>query len=1084
MATDKSDYQRSFSTVFTKAEELLTNAGKSDNALSQYLDSWLEIAEISAELNNFALQDVVLLFIETSNEAFSSLKLLTDEHWQLLKKWDTRFENYIKAPDNHHAATSLVKCLSEPLLGAQLSPADEKMLLGGFTLVSKQLRNSARQVTEEKQAIKPSSSWDEVSLLFNKAILNLQDVFAQKIIHDKQLFEESLELYLQDWQKIADLIESKAEQQPWMGLLDVVLLFVDINTEAFNQDKALSDEQQGILNKWHNLFSSYIKTQGSRQISVALIKCLTHQAWSGAISTDDEKMLLENIDSPEPQAVTNVPAIEKTAEVETSDPIKQLSIWQQLEPFVKVIRANLKNVIAGDKQALALFHENWQKIFHIVEENDEHQGLLDVILIFIEISSAALEQADALDDKQIISLNKWHQLFSSYLTARGNRTLAMSLVKCLGDAAWVGAITTEDEKMLLKGFDEKPKATTQSPHTSSNEPVSKLEAKPSQNLEELPLEVAETNTKPLSILEELEQQLQKSSQHLKAAIDQQISGNLQVFSENLQLYREDWQQIVAIMDKDSQQLAALMDVVLLFNEISGSAFDAQNDLSSVQVGLLNKWQNLFSQHLENTTNPQIIKSLVECLESSVWPEAIFSEDSELLFAAFPTPEEQQSPADISLTAEDAVLPISEFKAVNIWEQITSIFQQTATELNAILDFQIDNNSKALDRSVQVYIKYWQQIADILEENKKQSGLLDVVLLFTEVSIPAFEELNSQQLTVLNQWHHLFNDYVKAQGHREVAKSLVDCLVNPAWPEALSQEDGKMLLEGFITDDDNRLTIVESNEPLINNVDIVDEYHPVWEKIKLPVNDAFAQINTIDGAINLKNLPLSFKSLQQYAGYWSLIVEMINDEDKSELQSLADVSLLFSDNCLELIEQQRTLNNEFISLLQQWHTSFKSYLQDITESPTFISLISLLEHQLWVRPLTAEDRGMLVELASDEDESLIFTDDDSEDLLAFNEELFADDSINEENESQELFAEESINVEDDSQELFAEDSISEADDSQELFAEESINVEDDSQDLFAEDSINEEDDSQELLVEDSNYVEYESHDVFAEDSISV
>ena len=1050
MATDKSDYQRIFATAFTKAEELLENAEKKDTVLSQYLDSWLEIAEMTTELDNFALQDVILLFIEYCSDVFNSAESLTDEHWLLLKKWETSFEDYIKSPDNIQTANVLIQCLKEPLLAVEskLSTADEKMLLDNFTLVAKQLDNATQKNSVESDNL----IWNELALLFDEAVLSLQNIWIQQAINDEQAFSESLKLYLQSWKSITEVIESHQEEESWNSLLDIVLLFIEINTQAFNQNEALNNDQQNVLNRWHNLFNSYLKVQGSQQITVALIKCLSDSVWSDAISVEDEALLLKNIGvvTEEPKK-NNLPQTEvKVSNVKT---IEKTNIWQQLEPFLNTATRILKDITTGNQKLILEYKNNWENIAQTIEKHSEYQGLLDIVQLFIEISIPVFEESIILDEKQQVVLNKWHNLFSSYLKAHGNKTLAMSLVRCLSDKAWPDAITVEDEKELLQSFEKKAQVVKEQIPSQKAEllvDANKLDSQ--QNSKEKEPLIAVSSSESLSVWQKLKQPLQDSAQYLKIAENKQIAKELQAFKENLQLYTDNWQQIADIIETDSQQ-TALLEIVLLFNDISSDVVENQNDLTSEQLALLNKWQSLFSEYIENINNLQLIESLLDCLCHSAWTNRIYEEDKSLLLNAFCDDDKTEShfkyAQELKFIDDDSTKifeqDLTEEQA-NVWKKIRPIFEQAATELKAIIDIQIEEHTDSLNRNVQAYIQCWQQIVDILEKNKKQPGLMDVVLLFTEICIPAFDELNSNHLSLLNKWHHLFDDYLKAEGHREIAKALVNCLVEPFWPEALTEKDAQMLLAGFTTDDDKRLTVASDLEQqFIANTPVSKEYHPIWDDIQSFFDDSKIQIENIAAAINAGNVQAYAEYLQQYASYWLIIAEVISDENNDELLILADVCNLFTDNCTELTEQPMYSSDELSSLLYGWHDAFKIYLQNIGETKLLLSFIQILENPLWVRPLTEEDSAFLLNLVTSEDEEkLVFLDDDSEDLLMFNDDLFANESEEMINESS-MFAQETL-TKDESEQWFTEE------EQEELIVEEAITEEEEQEELIVEEAI--------------------------------
>lgn len=168
MAIDKSDYGQVFATVFTDAEELLLNAKHHPDTFNQYLGVWREVVEKAGKLDNPALQDVVLLFVDAADFAFKqtiNTDSFPDAQWLLLKKWNSLFAEYVNAPDDKNLALALIQCLNQPFFGLELTPEDEKMLLESFLPVIKQLNADSKQtvVSDEEPREKLLSVLGKVS---------------------------------------------------------------------------------------------------------------------------------------------------------------------------------------------------------------------------------------------------------------------------------------------------------------------------------------------------------------------------------------------------------------------------------------------------------------------------------------------------------------------------------------------------------------------------------------------------------------------------------------------------------------------------------------------------------------------------------------------------------------------------------------------------------------------------------------------------------------------------------------------------------------------------------------------------------
>lgn len=457
MAINKSDYRQVFTTAFTEAEDFLFAAKQNHDALSQYLKSWQDIAEKAASLNNPALHDVVVLFVDAVDSAFKKTIItdsLLDTQWQLLKKWNRLFDDYINAPDNQESVLALIQCLNDRLLAMELSWEDEEILLDSFLPVIEQLiADNKQDVIPYKDSQKLQlSTWDKVTILMAETEAFFQELLQKNHQYDEREYAEAVKHYLNGWKIIAELITSE-QDEPIVKILDVISLLVTFSCQLFTQTERLNTEQQDVLQQWHHLFSSYIKTEGSQQLAIALIKLLTMSVWPQPISDNVKKILMSEF-QPQNSSSLLEPALQPLPV------IKKLSFWQELELFFKEtvppLKAAAEQQSSDDKVALktSLQHylEAWLALAQQIDINGEQNGLLDVVLLYIEVSRLTFLQLNSFEKAHITLLNKWQNLFSSYLKAKGNKQLMFSLIKCLRDSLWQGALDAADEKMLLEGL--------------------------------------------------------------------------------------------------------------------------------------------------------------------------------------------------------------------------------------------------------------------------------------------------------------------------------------------------------------------------------------------------------------------------------------------------------------------------------------------------------------------------------------------------------------------------------------------------------------------------------------------------------
>lgn len=910
MAIDKSDYRRVFAPTFADAEQLLFNARRHPDALGHYLGNWQKVAEKAAEVENLALQDVISLFVDACSSAFKSTNIdsLPDVEWQLLKKWDSLFADYVNAPDDQNLALTLIQCLNTPFLAVDLTPEDEKVLLDSFLPVIKQLNTDSKQTvtTDEEPNEKQLSVWEKLAILFQETEVNFQNLLTLNSQDAEEEYSESVKGYLENWKSVAEFIDAE-QDEALVKILDIISLLVEFSCQLFNQTGRLNAEQQTVLKQWHHLFSSYIKVKGSQQLATALVRLLTNPVWPQPVSADDEKMLLSEFqvqktptpqpsenqqsdvqentepaillsDSPQfftnPTVISNADSIDDNAVAQSPETVeqsvsvqdeieaateplvaKELTFWPQLERLFNETTPYLK--AAADQQShtdkLALknslqnYLENWLAIAQQIEIAGEQFGLLDVVLLFIEVSRQTFEQITGFEKKHITLLSKWQTLFGSYLKAKGNRQLAVSLIRCLRDPLWQGAIEAEDEEMLLAGF---------------------------------------TATPPLQASAESES-FDKATATEKSTSVTQITA--------------------------------------------AEPADSFAELSEIR-------------QTEETAD--VIEGLA---------------DTEIEEAAFADQDEK------NLT----------------WQAVQPEFNQAAEILKAAIDSEIINDVAAFKRGLQNYIERWRIIADMIGNDESLTGLLDVVSLFLEISQQSFAELDSlssDQFTLLNNWQSNFANFFKAPDPNRFAVGLVKCLGNSLWPEPIAAEDEVMLLEGFgITEPEADLAIEA-------------EQNPLWQKIAVFFDGVQSQLPIMQELLAKNNSQSCRDYFQQYAERWLLIAEIIAEEHDDGLHTLQDTVFLFADNCTELLQQNSVLSPGHIQLLQAWHTAFVACLKDPTETAQINNLIACLENNLWLRPLTATDKEMLLAILTEQNQYQSVSVDEGQSLLLFNQGMFPEDEI--------------------------------------------------------------------------------------------
>jgi HPt (histidine-containing phosphotransfer) domain-containing protein len=1058
MAIEKSDYKDVFAATLANAQQLLPHVKQDDDALKQYMALWSDCAEKSAALDNFALQDVILLFVDASLFAFEkndTAELLTNTQALFLQQWQYSVVNYINAPDNQETALALIKCLNNPVLAMGLEPEDELMLLDSFISV---IDNLASVTTEQTQLDGSESGtisiWEKLAIALQATQLNLQEI-VDYCDYDSEDFD-GLKQYFSHWKVIAHLLEQETDAR-FSNLLEIVVLFIDFNSQLFNQTEHLDALQQVLLMQWHETFSEYIQTEGHQKFAADLIKYLSSSVWPQPISAEDEKMLLAELavfDVSSNQGFVDSLALSTSIVSEKNDfalelqiledsqtKSEPLSIWQQVNtPFTQAV-LSLKNMVvdrgAQNQQAytehLQSYLKNWQYISKIIEADDEQNGLLDVVLLFMEISSSAFEET-FLDNQSLARLKKWHSLFDNYLKGYGDKQFILPLVKCLSDPFWAAAITPEDEQMLVSNFKnqqnqsdvltqpnfELPKVAEVSERAADLLTGDFIETPVDKSKDILEEDTFQAPESTATLWQKLNPLFNETTLALQTIVKNHSDNDLLALKQSLQRYLESWLAVAQQTETEGNQLP-LLDVLLLFIEVSRQAFTELRNVDEKHIALLNKWQSLFNSYLQSHGNQMVAASLIKCLSDPLWSGAILPEDEEMLLAGFIAPEEEieetssqtfafveaataieeTSDNDGSLVTSETMVFNNDVKEIafetdtivnpSIWQQIEPYFNQGAGFLKAAVDGEINNDTAAFKQGLQDYLACWQTIADIVANDEELLSLADVLLLFIELgkeTFTALESVSSTQFALLNNWQHFFADYFKAENKAQFGFGLVKCLRDPSWNEPLQPEDELMLLDGLGIDKDYQHAVTEVEAAALPDNSDNDNRSRIWQEIQCFFDDTQSQLEAMQSLLAEENTQACYQYLQSYAEDWRVIAEVI--AENQQLQTFSEISVLFADNCSEWFEENIHLTQERLHILFAWQVAFSQYFQNVAAENTGNKLCECLESTLWLRPITAVDKEMLLEIMTEENQHDSMFDAEGENLLLFNQGLFSED----------------------------------------------------------------------------------------------
>ncbi|MFK5947754.1 MAG: DUF3037 domain-containing protein [Methylococcales bacterium] len=229
---------------------------------------------------------------------------------------------------------------------------------------------------------------------------------------------------------------------------------------------------------------------------------------------------------------------------------------------------------------------------------------------------------------------------------------------------------------------------------------------------------------------------------------------------------------------------------------------------------------------------------------------------------------------------------------------------------------------------------------------------DIIDLYTEACSTLLlnsNKANSKQWLLLQNWHILFNAYIKDPLNHQTATVLIECLVNNLWPDPVDQEDVTMLLE-----------MLPSTAHQAHNQEVgtdftplhLSDQNPILAPFKATLDQATSLLNKFDTDINNTN------TVHQYTDCWLTIATIA---EELELYALQDLVSLYADGCIDLLVHKENTQNKVQQLLNDWHATIKAYLKATNDRTLFISLIECLQNPLWGSPLSEDDSIMLLDM---------------------------------------------------------------------------------------------------------------------------
>ncbi len=843
---NQADYQHFFLPLLTQAEQSLidVNMGIKNAEFSVYLTLWEEIAQKTADFfNNNALQDIILLFVDANSQAFNDAQQLTPRHNRLLHKWHLRFKDYIQAPEDENNAVLLIECLNAEPLSLELTEDDQRVLLASFIPAIGQLNNEA--FDEIKPKVVAVSIWEKIAPVFAEVDVILQAILTADLNIEQTFLNQNLRKYQWLWTDIAQLIEYENDA---VVLFDSVLLFNKLCQQLIVQQPSPNYEQLALLKRWHNLFTSYIKTHGSVQIIVALIKCLTHSSWPQPISKAEEQNLLvaigivENVVNPIPKVdvethLKPVNIISPITMNNTEWVLLDTLIWQRIKPLFEqsmlylstAMKQQQEMQLAELKLTLQHYLEQWLIIAQELQKQSHYDGLLDLIFLFIEIGSQAFsESSDFEAQSKVLSL--WQHNFAVYLQTdeQHAQQAAWALIQCLSDAVWgAAAITEADEQMLAEGM--QPTSTEEVKHLplviETHLPIvaevatqvsPQIAAEPvaaptvSVTEEESLLELIDLDEDSEAILGlDLADEAQLGEVEALDELEEIVNFSIPDFSL-AQEYEDIWQELESVFQQAQTNLQTVLDDQQA-EDTAGFHFDLQcyvENWQEIADILVRDERYIGFSDVVVLFVEMSIHAFVQQTKLNDWQIQLLKQWQHFFSDYFTQYQHTAAlalvhcltdagwgtaaitEADEQLLLEGLHLPAVLTPMEKIAQLVTDTEKQLAT-LTALLSM---NNAPACGVILQDYIQNWTTIAQLMAsvENAQLAVMADIGWLFVEACSHWLQNppLRENDLPLLQDWQTAFAGYL----NDATILPLLLCLENPHWAQPLTQMDRQLLLD--------------------------------------------------------------------------------------------------------------------------------------------------------------------------------------------------------------------------------------------------------------------------------------------------
>ena len=459
---------------------------KNDTESSQiYIENYIkQVTRIAFKLkksNLTALRDSCVIFHEILEDIHQHNATLTEQHLTQFEVWPTLVLAYISDTNDANNIESLLTFLQDDIWSYTADEGDFKQLKDAFyeSVMSNNENNAPASTSVEEIKTETNSTDDENQGAFDGALFeSVQEEIIDAmtgLISDLSSVDEGDDFGLSHaFYLCADRIEllgMSIATAGLMGLMDVCMIFQNGLRQLAQREKALTEEEQIIIEEWTSHLIAYLTNPTNEEIVNHLVDYLNNMPWSDKMS-EEEVMTLRFMLIPEDIEVTAPEVIEDFTEdlSEKNDQIKEEELVYEMDDAegLEDISVSEDMYFLG-QELIQLIHDefeleqvaldeaivNIQADTNLNDENIEQFtkfsqmierlalatdsiGLtgLNKILTFLVENLNSIKDNNIIDNGNLIYLKGFSKLALQYLSDLDNKELINILASPLAQLNW------------------------------------------------------------------------------------------------------------------------------------------------------------------------------------------------------------------------------------------------------------------------------------------------------------------------------------------------------------------------------------------------------------------------------------------------------------------------------------------------------------------------------------------------------------------------------------------------------------------------------------------------------------------------